>query len=67
MVDFSGAGQGWASGCEDHFVACAAHSFQGEGENELSFQAGANINIAPKGTVSALSKYRKNCFNSTYN
>lgn len=45
----SGSEQGWASGSEDHFVARALYTFQGDGNNELSFQTGTNINIAPKG------------------
>lgn len=43
------ADQGWASGSEDHFVAQALFDFQGQGTEELSFKAGCNINIAPKG------------------
>lgn len=49
QVFVTGSEQGWANGSEDHFVARALYTFQGEGNNELSFQAGSNINIAPKG------------------
>ncbi|XP_012938488.1 peroxisomal membrane protein PEX13 [Aplysia californica] len=40
--------KGWTTGLDDHFVARANYNFQGQGEEELSFTAGQNINIAPK-------------------
>ncbi|XP_060072650.1 peroxisomal membrane protein PEX13-like [Ylistrum balloti] len=41
-------GKKWATGEEDHFVARAEFDFKGESDEELSFTAGQNINIAPK-------------------
>ncbi|XP_069127961.1 peroxisomal membrane protein PEX13-like [Argopecten irradians] len=38
----------WATGEEDHFVARAEYDFKSESNNELSFRAGQNINVAPK-------------------
>lgn len=42
-------GREWASGDDDHFVAQGLYNFKGESQNELSFQAGQYINVAPKG------------------
>ena len=42
--------KGWSDGSEDHFVAEAKYDFTGEGEEELSFQTGQRIRVAPKGT-----------------
>uniref|UniRef100_A0A2C9JPI2 Peroxisomal membrane protein PEX13 n=1 Tax=Biomphalaria glabrata TaxID=6526 RepID=A0A2C9JPI2_BIOGL len=38
----------WSSGEDDHFVARANYSFQGQNSEELSFSAGQNIIVAPK-------------------
>ncbi|XP_022091200.1 peroxisomal membrane protein PEX13-like [Acanthaster planci] len=38
----------WASGEDDHVVARAEFDFDAEGSNELSFKAGAMMNLAPK-------------------
>ncbi|BFZ16835.1 hypothetical protein BsWGS_19874 [Bradybaena similaris] len=39
---------GWATGDDDHFMARANFSFQGQSTEELSFSAGQNIKVAPK-------------------
>lgn len=43
-----GIAPGWATGVEDHFVAQAKYDFTGQGNDELTFKAGQNINVAPK-------------------
>ena len=42
---------GWASGEDDHVVARAEYDLEAEANNELSFKAGAMLNLAPKGMV----------------
>ena len=44
-----GSAPGWATGFDDHFVAQAKYDFTGQGSDELTFKAGQNINVAPKG------------------
>ena len=46
---FPAQGTAWASGQEEHFVALAEHDFDGQREDELTFQRGQRINVAPKG------------------
>lgn len=40
--------KGWAKGEDDHFVARANFSFQGQSTDELSFVARQTFNVAPK-------------------
>ena len=42
-------GDGWANGDDDHFVAVADFDFESAQEDELSFQRGQTIIVAPKG------------------
>jgi peroxin-13 len=39
----------WKTGEDDHFVAMAQYDFKAEKEEELSFSAGQEIKVAPKG------------------
>ena len=48
------ATKGWATGDQDHFVAVAEYSYEAENPDELSFQQGNSLNVAPKGTRSML-------------
>ena len=41
--------ESWMRGETDHVVAQALYSFSGQGEEELSFSAGQQIILAPKG------------------
>lgn len=41
--------ESWMTGETDHVVAQAVYSFSGQGEEELSFSAGQQIILAPKG------------------
>lgn len=43
-----GTAEGWANGSEDHFVAQALYDFTANSNEEISFKAGSNLNIAPK-------------------
>jgi hypothetical protein len=43
--------KGWATGADDHFVAVAEYNFNAENPDELSFQQGNKLNIAPKGLL----------------
>jgi hypothetical protein len=49
FVDFISEVEQWAAGDADHFLAEAQFDFEGENEDELSFEAGQKILIAPKG------------------
>ena len=53
---YIGIAPGWATGVEDHFVAQAKYDFTGQGNDELTFKAGQNINVAPKGTCKQSSR-----------
>ena len=50
-LSVTGVAPGWASGVEDHFVAQAKYDFTGQGNDELTFKAGQNIHVAPKGKI----------------
>ena len=50
-LSVTGIAPGWASGVEDHFVAQAKYDFTGQGNDELTFKAGQNIHVAPKGKL----------------
>lgn len=39
---------GWATGTDDHFVAVAQYNFDATNEDELSFQQGNMLNVAPQ-------------------
>ena len=43
--------ESWMTGETDHVVAQAVYSFSGQGEEELSFSAGQQIILAPKGEM----------------
>lgn len=60
----SSEGQEWYNGSDDHFRAVAEYDFEAEGEDELSFQKGQHITIAPKGLYDAL---RDQHIANTYN
>ena len=52
--------ESWMKGESDHVVAQALHSFSGQGE-ELSFSAGQQIILAPKGENGWISLFINVC------
>ena len=52
-LSVTGVAPGWACGAEDHFVAQAKYDFTGQGNDELTFKAGQNIHVAPKGKLNS--------------
>ena len=49
MITFRNSQQSWMNGEGDHVIAKAEYDFQGSNPDELSFQAGDKVILAPRG------------------